>query len=150
MRSRRPGLRRLAGAGLLLVLSLGIATAGEERPVRTFLLRGVRVTLDDMRRAAETEAVMAPAGPPSPAAVPFMRGPGPLPSGRSFIAAFLIGWGVFNMLECIARHDIVEEWLIFATGLGFVLLGGILIWTRVETVVERRSGSDRRSASPLR
>ena len=79
-----------------------------------------------------------------------VRGPGPLPSGRSFIAAFLIGWGVFNMLECIARHDIVEEWLIFATGLGFVLLGGILIWTRVETVVVRRSGSNRRSASPLR
>jgi uncharacterized membrane protein len=79
-----------------------------------------------------------------------VRGPGPLPSGRTFVASFLIGWGVFNMLECVARHDIVDEWLIFATGLGFVLLGGILIWTRIETVIERRSGDDRRSASPLR
>ena len=67
-----------------------------------------------------------------------------------FSSSFLIGWGVFNMLECVARHDIVNEWLIFATGLGFVLLGGILIWTRIETVIERRSGYDRRSASPLR
>jgi len=79
-----------------------------------------------------------------------VRGPGPLPSGRTFVASLLIGWGVFNMLECVARHDIVDEWLIFATGLGFVLLGGILIWTRIETVIERRSGYDRRSASPLR
>lgn len=79
-----------------------------------------------------------------------VRGPGPLPSGRSFVATFLIGWGVFNMAEGVARHDIFEEWLIFATGLGFVLLGGILIWTRVEQVIERRSGNDRRSGSPVR
>lgn len=79
-----------------------------------------------------------------------VRGPGPLPSGRTFVASFLIGWGVFNMLECVARHDLAGEWLIFATGMGFVLLGGILIWTSVDTVIERRSGYDRRSASPLR
>jgi len=79
-----------------------------------------------------------------------VRGPGPLPTGRVFVGHFVIGWGIFNMLEGLARHDLRDEWLIFATGLGFVLLGGILIWTRIETVVERRSGYDRRSASPLR
>ena len=31
-----------------------------------------------------------------------------------------------------------------------LLCCGILIWTRIDTVIERRSGYDRRSASPLR
>ena len=79
-----------------------------------------------------------------------VRGPGPLPAGRVFVAHFVIGWGIFNMLEGVARHDLRDEWLIFATGLGFVLLGAMLLWTRVEPIIERRSGYDRRSASPLR
>lgn len=79
-----------------------------------------------------------------------VRGPGPLPSGRVFFGWLLVGWGVFNMLEGAARHDLSQEWLIFATGLGFVLLGGILIRARQEPFIERRSGYDRRSASPLR
>jgi uncharacterized membrane protein len=80
-----------------------------------------------------------------------MRGPGPLPSGRVFVGNFVIGWGVFDMLDAVARHDLGQEWLIFATGLGFALLGAILLWTRPEPhLVERRSGADRRSGSPVR
>jgi len=79
-----------------------------------------------------------------------IRGPGPLPSGRNFTAYALIGWGVFNMIEGIASHNLRTEWLIFASGLGFVLLGGLLVWMRDEHFIERRSGFDRRSDSPVR
>ncbi|HYR34775.1 MAG TPA: DUF2243 domain-containing protein [Burkholderiales bacterium] len=80
-----------------------------------------------------------------------MRGPGALPSGRAFVANFVIGWGVFNMLEALARHDLRHEWLVFATGMGFALLGAILLWTRPEPhFIERRTGDDRRSGSPVR
>ena len=79
-----------------------------------------------------------------------VRGPGPLPSGRVFTACFVVGWGAFNMMDGLARHDLAREWLVFATGLGFALLGGILFYTRTEPIIERRSGYDRRSASPVR
>src|SRR5258705_13435079 len=57
-----------------------------------------------------------------------IRGPGPLPSGRVFMAHALIGWGVFTMLEGIASHDLRREWLVFASGLRFALLRGALPW----------------------
>jgi uncharacterized membrane protein len=79
-----------------------------------------------------------------------VRGPGPLPADRVFVAHFVIGWGVFNMLEGLARHNLHDEWLVFATGMGFALLGAMLIWTRTEPIIERRSGYDRRSGSPVR
>ncbi len=79
-----------------------------------------------------------------------VRGPGPLPAGRVFVGHFVIGWGLFNMLEGVARHNLRDEWLIFATGMGFVLLGVMLIWARAEPLIERRSGYDRRSGSPVR
>lgn len=79
-----------------------------------------------------------------------IRGPGPLPSGREFIAHALIGWGVFNTLEGVARHDLRTEWLVCASGLGFVLLGLLLARMREEPLIERRTGFDRRSDSPVR
>ncbi len=79
-----------------------------------------------------------------------VRGPGPLPSGRVFFGWLLAGWGAFAMLEGAARHDLSQEWLVFATGIGFALLGGILIRARQESFIERRSGYDRRSDSPVR
>lgn len=79
-----------------------------------------------------------------------VRGPGPLPSGHGFAGFFLIGWGVFNMLDGLLRHDLAKEWLVFATGLGFVLLGVLVSRMRDEHLIERRSGSDRRSGSPVR
>src|SRR5581483_4048995 len=79
-----------------------------------------------------------------------VRGPGPLPSGHGFVGFFLIGWGVFNMLEGLLRHELAREWLVFASGLGFVLLGTLLSRMRDEHLIERRSGYDRRSGSPVR
>jgi len=79
-----------------------------------------------------------------------IRGPGPLPSGRAFVGAYVAGWGVFNMLEAVARHNLGDDWLLFATGIGFVLLGAVLWRMREPSFIERRSGFDRRSASPLR
>ncbi len=79
-----------------------------------------------------------------------VRGPGRLPSGRVFAGAYVIGWGAFNMLEALARHDVSSDWLLFGTGAGFVLLGVILRRMGEVHFIERRSGLDRRSASPLR
>jgi uncharacterized membrane protein len=79
-----------------------------------------------------------------------IRGPGRLPAGRVFVGNFVVGWGAFNMLEALVRHDLSTEWLVFATGMGFALLGVILIRMREESFIDRRSGYDRRSASPLR
>jgi len=79
-----------------------------------------------------------------------VRGPGRLPSTRVFIGHFLVGWGVFNMVEGLARHDLAREWLVFATGVGFVLVGVIVSRMRDEHIIERRSGYDRRSGSPVR
>src|SRR5260221_3013000 len=78
-----------------------------------------------------------------------IRGPGPLPSGRVFMAHALIGWGVFNMLEGIANHDLRSEWLVFASGLGFPLLGVVLVWLREGPVIDRPIWYDRRSGSPV-
>ncbi|HUQ76953.1 MAG TPA: DUF2243 domain-containing protein [Burkholderiales bacterium] len=79
-----------------------------------------------------------------------IRGPGALPSSPAFVGNFVLGWGVFNMLEALARHDLGSDWLVFATGMGFALLGIILMRMREQTFIDRRSGDDRRSASPLR
>ena len=79
-----------------------------------------------------------------------VRGPGPLPSTRAFVGYFLVGWGVFNMVEGLLRHDLANEWLVFATGVGFVLVGVIVSRLRDVHIIERRSGDDRRSGSPIR
>ena len=79
-----------------------------------------------------------------------VRGPGRLPPGRAFVGSYVVGWGGFNIVEALARHDLSHDWLLFATGVGFVLLGVILRRMREDTLLERRSGHDRRSASPLR
>jgi uncharacterized membrane protein len=79
-----------------------------------------------------------------------VRGPGPLPSGRDFTGHLLVGWGIFNMIECLVRHDLAQDWLIFAAGAGFALVGVALALSRGEAMLERRAGYDRRSASPLR
>jgi uncharacterized membrane protein len=79
-----------------------------------------------------------------------VRGPGPLPSGRAFIGNYLFGWGLFNMVDGLLRHDLANEWPVFATGVGFVFLGFVLSRMRDEHIIERRSGYDRRSDSPVR
>ena len=78
-----------------------------------------------------------------------LRGPGPLPSGQDFIGHLLVGAGVLDIVEYLGRHDLSDDWLILAVGAGFALLGVMLVVTRAEPMVERRSGFDRRSASLL-
>jgi uncharacterized membrane protein len=79
-----------------------------------------------------------------------VRGPGPLPSGRAFVGSYVVGWGGFNIVEALARHSLTQDWLLFGTGIGFVVLGVILRRMQEPSFLERRSGFDRRSASPLR
>ncbi len=79
-----------------------------------------------------------------------VRGPGRLPSGRVFMAYGMLGWGLFDMLDGLVRHDLRTEWLVFASGLGFALLGAALLYMREQHFFERRSGYDRRSGSPIR
>jgi uncharacterized membrane protein len=79
-----------------------------------------------------------------------VRGPGPLPSGRAFVGSYVVGWGGFNIVEAIARHDLSRDWLLFGTGVGFVLLGVFLRRMREDLFMERRTGYDRRSGSAVR
>ena len=74
-----------------------------------------------------------------------VRGPGPLPSGRDFTGHLLAGIGVFDIVEYLGRHDLQADWLLFAAGAGFALLGLALALSQPERVIERRSGFDRRS-----
>ena len=94
-----------------------------------------------------------------------LRGPGPLPRGRSLAGWALVGWGAFNLIEGIVNHlvlglhhvrDLPEhvpayDWIfILVGGVGVIALGYAVKAAREETLIERRSGLDRRSASPLR
>ena len=95
-----------------------------------------------------------------------LRGPGPLPRGRALAGWAFVGWGAFNLVEGLLNHmvlglhhvrDLPEhvpayDWLfLLVGGLGFIGLG-YLLKSRIpeEHLIERRSGLDRRSASPLR
>lgn len=76
-----------------------------------------------------------------------LRGPGPLPRGRSLAGWVLVGWGAFNLAEGIAGYD----WLfLLVGGAGAIALGYVVKASKDEASIERRSGFDRRSASPLR
>src|SRR5258706_3139871 len=78
-----------------------------------------------------------------------IRGPGPLPSGRIFMAHALVGWGVFNMLEGIASHDLRSEWLVFASGLRFPLLGVLPPRPRGGQFIERPVAYNPRFGVPV-
>ena len=76
-----------------------------------------------------------------------LRGPGPLPRGRVLAGWGMVGWGAFKLVEAVLAYD----WVIFvAGGLGFIALGLFVKAVPAEAIIERRSGYDRRSASPLR
>ena len=94
-----------------------------------------------------------------------LRGPGPLPNGRSLAGWGLIGWGAFNLVEGLVNHlvlglhhvrDLPEhvpayDWLfLLVGGLGLMAIGHAVKASKAQPVTERRSGFDRRSASPLR
>ena len=72
-----------------------------------------------------------------------LRGPGPLPSSRSFAAFLLFGWAAFNVFE----GAVERSWLLAAAGVALALLAGILRSLPSFTGADRRSGYDRRSAA---
>ena len=75
-----------------------------------------------------------------------LRGPGPLPSSRSFGSFLLFGWAAFNLFEAAVERS----WLLAAAGVAIGALAWILRWLPAFTGPERRSGYDRRAASALR
>ena len=89
-----------------------------------------------------------------------VRGPGPLPSGSALTGYLFIGWGAFNLAEGLLNHPILgvplaqvpmHEWgFLLVGGVGFVVLGLLLRGSPAAPVLERRSGSDRRSGSMVR
>ena len=75
-----------------------------------------------------------------------LRGPGPLPSSRSFVTTLLLGWAVFNVFEAAVERS----WLLAAAGVGLAVLSGILRALPPFAGPDRRSGYDRRAPSVLR
>lgn len=92
-----------------------------------------------------------------------LRGPGPLPSTRTFAGNMLLGWGGFNLAEGIVDHHLLElhhvrdlpqhvpvyDWAFLIVGGVALILAGLALRERRSTVSvhERRSGIDRRSGS---
>jgi len=70
-----------------------------------------------------------------------LRGPGPLPSSRSFGMFLVLGWAVFNLFEA----GVERSWTLAAAGVGLAVLAGILRALPPFKGPERRSGYDRRS-----
>lgn len=75
-----------------------------------------------------------------------LRGPGPLPSSRSFGSFLLLGWAAFNLFEA----GVERSWLLAATGVALALVGAILRVLPPFTGPDRRSGYERRAPSVLR
>ena len=83
-----------------------------------------------------------------------VRGAGPIPSTRGFIAYLLIGWGGFNLVEGIVNHHllglhhVMYEWsFLLIGGAGLIVLGLVLrdrLPASARAEAERRSGFDRR------
>jgi len=75
-----------------------------------------------------------------------LRGPGPLPSSRSFASLLFFGWAAFNVFE----GAVERSWLLAAAGVALGLLAWILRVLPPFTGPERRTGYDRRAPSVLR
>ena len=75
-----------------------------------------------------------------------LRGPGPLPSSRSFASFLLFGWAAFNVFE----GAVERSWLLAAAGVVLGVLAWILRVLPPFRGPERRSGYERRAASAVR
>ena len=75
-----------------------------------------------------------------------LRGPGPLPSSRSFASFLLFGWAAFNVFE----GAVERSWLLAAAGVALGVAAWVLRVLPPFAGPERRSGYDRRAASVLR
>jgi uncharacterized membrane protein len=72
-----------------------------------------------------------------------LRGPGPLPSSRSFTSFLLFGWAGFNIFE----GAVERSWLLAAAGVALAVLAGILRVLPPFAGPDRRSGYERRAPS---
>ena len=70
-----------------------------------------------------------------------LRGPGPLPSSRSFSSFLFFGWAAFDVFE----GAVERSWLLAAAGVVLAVLAWILRALPSFGGPERRSGYDRRS-----
>ena len=92
-----------------------------------------------------------------------LRDSGRVPSPLGFVSHVLLGWGVFNIVEGVVYHHVLElhhvhdmpaleplyDWLyLLGSGLGLILLYLVLRDPRPPELPfgERRSGHDRRAA----
>ena len=75
-----------------------------------------------------------------------LRGPGPLPSSRSFVVYLLLGWAAFNVFEAAVERS----WLLAAAGVALAAFALLLRSLPPFRGPERRSGSDRRSPAVSR
>lgn len=90
-----------------------------------------------------------------------LRGPGPLPSTRTFAGNMLLGWGGFNLAEGIIDHHLLGlhhvrdlpqhvpfyDWAFLIIGGVAVIFAGLAMRDRSRlNERERRSGFDRRGA----
>jgi uncharacterized membrane protein len=92
-----------------------------------------------------------------------IRDSGRVPSRVGFVSYVLLGWGVFNLIEGVVYHHVLElhhvhdqpaldplyDWLyLLGSGVGFIVLSLALRDPRAPELPfgERRSGHDRRAA----
>jgi uncharacterized membrane protein len=75
-----------------------------------------------------------------------LRGPGPLPSSRSFASSLLFGWAAFNIFE----GAVERSWLLAAAGVALGVLAWVLRVLPAFSGPERRSGYERRAPSVVR
>lgn len=75
-----------------------------------------------------------------------LRGPGPLPSSRSFASFLFFGWAAFNVFE----GAVERSWLLALAGVALAVAATILRLLPPFAGPERRSGYDRRSPAASR
>lgn len=92
-----------------------------------------------------------------------IRDSGRVPSRLGFVSYLLLGWGVFNLIEGVVYHHVLElhhvhdqpaldplyDWLyLLGSGVGFIVLSFALRDPRPPALPlgERRSGHERRAA----
>lgn len=75
-----------------------------------------------------------------------LRGPGPLPSSRSFASYLFFGWAAFNVFE----GAVERSWLLAAAGVALGAAAWLLLVLPPFSGAERRTGYDRRAPSVLR
>ena len=87
-----------------------------------------------------------------------VRGPGRLPSTRAVLGYMIMGWGVFNVIEGIIDHHLLElhhvrdlpahvplyDWAFLGLSVVLVIAGYAMRDERPASVAERRTGFDRR------